>query len=1027
VSAPVEDVRKTVTLLFCDVSGSTTLGEQLDPEVLRSVMGQYFAAAAEVVERHGGLVEKFVGDAVLAVFGIPVVREDDPLRAVRAAAELRDALAALAVQLAATQGVRLAVRTGINTGAVVAGGDRAGGSFATGDAVNTAARLEQAAPPGEVLLGESTYGLVRDAVEVEPVPPLVVKGKAEALVAYRLLRVLDVEDGRARRPDAALVGRGRERRMLDEVLERVVADRRCHLVTVLGTAGIGKTRLLADFERALGPSVQVLRGRCLSYGKGITFWPVVSVLRQAVGLTGEEQPDKAKDVLHAALGDLDDADADAVVARLAPMMGIEGEPAGAEGTAWAVRTLLEHLADARPVVIVVDDLQWAEPALLDLLEQLRDDLSDVPLLLVCPARPELLEQRPTWGGGAISASTLMLEPLTPADTSSLLTGLLGPGVPPDVSEAVNRWGGGNPLFLEEVATHLLEEGVLVSTPAGWTLTSDLRNLTVPPTLTALLAARLDRLPAAERALLEHASVIGLEASRDDVTSLLDAPDTLQLLDSLTRKTLLRRLRTSRGEVFAFRHVLVREAAYDAMPKAQRAVLHERYARRLVEHGADAGGEIDAFVGHHLEQAARLQRDLAPGAAGVTELEARAAAALASAAERAAHAGDNRSACVLLERTLALMPERAPARRRRLLELSWARADTWSTALARAAVEEGLALAPPGPPDLDHLALQAQQANLRLQAGEHFDPEIAFEVGRRAADAAKAAGDARVLCRALDLQLQRHWMLAELSPVPALAQEITRLGLPAERTQAWHWRMAAFGLGRMPYGEFLAVTATEDLARSPAGMHAHLHLLRAIAHAALGHRAEAEAELAVGLEAAATVGVQEDGPALGAAAEVQLVNGELAAAVEMMRRSIELHRQAGGLAYASTSLGILAALLLEQGDDSGAAATIEEAATVTSPHDVMSVAVVSGVQAVLAARAGEHDLARSLADKCVATIGPTDLLAVRGDLHRLLAQVPALRGDVDDQRRLLTEALAEYREKEHLTFAARTERELAALD
>lgn len=1025
VSAPVDDVRKTVTLLFCDVSGSTTLGEQLDPEVLRALMGRYFSVARGAIERHGGLVEKFIGDAVLAVFGVPVVREDDALRAVRAGVELRDALAALSAELAGAQGLRLEVRTAVNTGAVVVGGDRAGGSFATGDPVNTAARLEQAAPPGEVLLGESTYELVRDAVEVEPVPPLMVKGKAEPVLAYRLLRVLDVEDGRARRPDAALVGRSRERRVLDEALERVTVDRRCHLVTVLGAAGMGKTRLLADFEQSLDPLVQVLRGRCLSYGKGITFWPLVSALRQAVGLTGEEEAEKAVEVLHAALTGL--ADAEEVASRLAPLLGIEGEPVGADETVWAVRTLLEHLADTRPVVLVVDDLQWAEPALLDVLEQLRDDVRDVPLLLVCPARPELLEARPSWGGGAVSTTTLMLEPLTPADTSSLLAGLLGPGVPADVVEGVNRWGDGNPLFLEEVATHLVEEGVLVSTSGGWALTSDLRSVTVPPSVTALLGARLDRLPPAERTVLEHASVIGVEVTREEVASLLEVPDLSQLLASLTRKTLLQRLRTRRGETFAFRHVLVREAAYDSLPKAQRAVLHERYAERLVEHGGDAGGEILAFVAHHLEQAARLQRDLAPSAAGGTELEARAAEALAAAAERATHADDNASACALYERSLALLPARAPVRRRRLLELSWARSATWSIALAREAAEAGLALSPPGALDVDHLALLVQQTVLRTEAGEDVDLELALELAQQAAEAAQAAGDVRVRCHALGLQIMRYWMLARFSPVPELAEEIMRTGLPAERVQAWHARLAALALGRMPYSRVLtSISGEEDLTASPIGLRAHVHLLRATAQAALGNPVDAEAELVAGLAAANAAGAQDYGPIGTSIAEIRLASGDLVAAVDQLHKNVEAHRRSGGLAYASTELGLLAGLLAGQGDTAGAAAAIEEAASVTSPSDAVSMALVAGVRAVVAARAGEHDRARSLAKECLEVVDRTDGPVLRGDLRRWLAEVPGLRGDVDEQRLLLSEALASYREKEHLTLAAHTERALAAL-
>jgi len=416
------EVRKTVTLLFCDVAGSTALGERLDPEALRGVMSRYFAAAREAVLRHGGTVEKFVGDAVLAVFGIPEVREDDALRAVRAAAELRDCLADLSQELMGSMGIELAVRTGVNTGSVVAGSAHAGGSFATGDAVNTAARLEQAAAPGEVLIGASTLWLVRDAVEVEAVAPLAVKGKAEPLAAYRLVQVLDSERGRSRHPDAALVGRGRESLALADALARTTQDGRGRLVTVLGPAGMGKTRLVEHFLAGLGQDVQVLRGRCVSYGRGITFWPIVQLLRQAAGLIGEETPESTEKALLALMDTAPDKGA--VVAVLLPLLGLGGEPGGADEIFWAVRGVLEHLAGHGPLVVSVEDIHWAEPTLLDLLERLREEARDVPLLIVCQARPELLEQRPGWGGGALNAITFLLEPLTGGHTAALLEGLL---------------------------------------------------------------------------------------------------------------------------------------------------------------------------------------------------------------------------------------------------------------------------------------------------------------------------------------------------------------------------------------------------------------------------------------------------------------------------------------------------------------------------------------------------------------------------------------------------------------------------
>ncbi len=436
------ELRKTVTLLFTDVTGSTALGEQLDPEAYRAVMGRYFETARAAVERHGGTVEKFVGDAVLAVFGIPEVREDDALRAVRAAQEMRADLAQLSRRLEAEIGVRLQVRTGVNTGHVVAGSARAGGSFATGDAVNTAARLEQAAPPGEVLLGAATYWLVHDAVEVEEVAPLAAKGKAEPVAAYRLLGVLDTDHGRRRRFDGALVGRERESRALVDTLDRTVELQRGHLVTVLGAPGIGKTRLVADFVKDIGDRAQVVSGRCVAYGQGITYWPVVQLLREALHLQGDE----STEVTRHALEDLLEGAPDRarVGDLLLALLGKDADQGGREETFWAVQRAVEQLAGRRPLVVTVDDLHWAEPTLLQLLEHLRDEVRDLPLLLVCQARPELLDTRPGWGGGSLNSVSLGLEPFTNRQTALLARQpARGPGVPRR-GRGCGRLGGWQP-------------------------------------------------------------------------------------------------------------------------------------------------------------------------------------------------------------------------------------------------------------------------------------------------------------------------------------------------------------------------------------------------------------------------------------------------------------------------------------------------------------------------------------------------------------------------------------------------------
>jgi class 3 adenylate cyclase len=389
------EVRKVITVVFCDLAGSTALGERLDPESLQRVLGQYFERMREVLERHQGTVEKFIGDAVVGVFGVPRLHEDDALRAVRAAVELQAALAELNKELERDWGVTLQLRTGVNTGEVVAGSAGAGSALVLGDAVNVAARLEQAATPGEVLLGQTTWELVRDAIQAEPVAPLALKGKAQGVAAWRLLGVSPDVPGHARRRDIPMVGREAERQLLLEAFDRVVAEHACGLVTVLGAAGVGKTRLVDEALASVGERAVVLRGRCLSYGEGITYWPVAEVVRQAAGISLDDTLQAAQGKLAALLAGQEQADL--VASRIAASVGLAEAGGGTEETFWAVRQFLEHLGRGRPLVVVVDDLHWAEPTLLDLVEYLASFVRDAPMLLIGLARTELLDARSDWG------------------------------------------------------------------------------------------------------------------------------------------------------------------------------------------------------------------------------------------------------------------------------------------------------------------------------------------------------------------------------------------------------------------------------------------------------------------------------------------------------------------------------------------------------------------------------------------------------------------------------------------------------
>ena len=545
-AAPSREQRKTVTVLFCDLTGSTALGETLDPERLRALLANYFERMKAIVERHGGTVEKFIGDAVMAVFGVPVLHEDDALRAVRSAVEMRDALPELGLQ----------GRIGVMTGEVVTGTEE---RLATGDAVNVAARLEQAAQPGEVLIGQPTLALVRDAAEVETVDPLELKGKAEPVPAFRLLRVRDAPE---RRHGARFVGRDHELAILREAWERVEKERRCELVTVIGDAGVGKSRLASELLGSI--EATVVQGRCPPYGEGITYWPVVEVLKQLDVSPPEE----------------------AAAVAIRSLLGESDAAASAEEIAWAFRKTLEHEAAEGPLVVVFDDIQWGEQTFHDLIEHVALLSSDASILLLCMARPELSRGRPTW------PVTLRLEPLRDEDVEELIA----ERVPGELRTKIARAAGGNPLFIEEMLAMAGDgDGEVV----------------VPPTLQALLAARLDQLEPAERSVLERGAIEGEIFHRGAVQAL--APAETQVtpnLAALVRKELIRpdRPQFAGEDGFRFRHLLIRDAAYEALPKATRAELHERLASWLEQHGSELV-ELDEIVGYHLEQACRYRDEL----------------------------------------------------------------------------------------------------------------------------------------------------------------------------------------------------------------------------------------------------------------------------------------------------------------------------------------------------------------------------------------------------------------------------------
>jgi class 3 adenylate cyclase len=670
---PVES-RKTVTALFCDVSGSTELADRLDPEALRTVMERYFARVSDVLASHGGTVEKYIGDAVVAVFGVPVAHEDDALRSCRSALEVLSAVAELKKEISAAYGVGFAARIGIETGEVLVGDPSRGSTFASGVAVNTAARLEQAASPGECLVGPACHRLVRDRVITQARPGLALKGVAEPVDAFLLL---DAADARAevdllRTP---YVGRTRELGLLRQAFDRAAGDRTVQLATVLGVAGMGKSRLTAEFLGSLDEQVTVLRGRCVSYGEGLTYWPLVEVVRQAVGLTGAEPEQYARDALRRLLDAAPDAAE--VTGRIAPVAGLGGEPGAPEDTAWAVRRLLEQLARDRPVVLVIDDLHWAEPGLVGLVEDVCQWLLDAPVLVLVLARPEFLDDHPQWGGGRTNAVAALLEPLTGDDVETLVAGVLGGALPAHALGRVSELAGGNPLYLEHLLAMLVEDGVLVADGDGWVLRSAAEQIQVPPSITALIAARLDRLPSEERSVLGQASVMGQVFYRNALTQLSSADGIGRHVSALVRKGLVRPVTSDMPgqDALRFGHVLVRDAAYAMLPKAVRADLHERFARWLDKVGE--GQAVDDFVGAHLEAAYLARAELGALDKVARDLGIEASRRLETAGRQLLFVDDG-AATALLERADHLRDDQTPERWALQLDL----VTTWQRNAAR---------------------------------------------------------------------------------------------------------------------------------------------------------------------------------------------------------------------------------------------------------------------------------------------------------------------------------------------------------
>ena len=1001
---PARESRKTVTILFCDVTGSTELGEQLDPESLRRVMARYFEVAKDVVERHGGTVEKFIGDAVMAVFGVPAVHEDDALRAVRAAAELRDALGGLNAELAESYGTRLELRTGVNTGEVVTGTEE---RLATGDAVNVAARLEQAAEPGEVLLGAETLRLVKDAVEVEPVAPLELKGKAERVPAFRLLGVTAVEPG-ARRQTVPMVGRERQRQLLAGAFANVIAERSCHLFTILGTAGVGKSRLAAEFLESLDRAT-VIGGRCLSYGEGISYWPVTAAVKELLG----PAPDEA----------LAELGFDPTAARtLDPILGRETLASSPEEIAWAVRKLIEAAAARAPLVVVFDDLHWGEPVFLDLVEHIADFSRDAPILLLCMARPELLDRRPAWGGGKLNATNVLLEPLSPDETGELIERLLsGAQIDEFLRARILEAAGGNPLFVGEMLAMLAERG------EG----NGSAEIAVPPTIQALLASRLDQLDEAERSVLERGAVEGQVFHRGAVLAL--APEDEQVdgrLMTLVRKDLVRPEQSllAGDDAFRFRHLLIRDAAYEALPKATRAELHERFADWLERHAPDLV-ELDEIVGYHLEKAFNYRSELGPLDGGARALAPRAAERLLAAAKRAFDRGDVPAVESLVPRSVALAPRGSASHRDALLQLARVLLGVADSARAREVLKELFASAELAGDSRSYNRARLVELELRVEHDRTASLDEALaeveaaesELARQGDDegvawASRLAGNFLGWLGRTD-EGERRWARG--------LEHAKRAGSSGQIADILGWRAWGLWWGPMPTGE--GIRQANEIIEYAVG-HPQLEAIATVGRGCLkglrGEVDEGREDIRDGRARLFEIGQRQNwaGTAM-IAADLELASGQPAAAEAVLGESYEFMSKTAETGFVATIVGLRAAAALDLGRDDEALAFADEAERIAQPDDFEPHVRQACVRARVLARRGDHDAAAKSIQAAVAVSDATDYVTLREYVAMSRAEVERLAGRPDAERAALEEALRLAVEKEDLLTAGRVRERL----
>jgi predicted ATPase/class 3 adenylate cyclase len=1033
--APAGEVRKTVTVVFSDLVDSTGLAARLDPEAFRRLITLYFDSMRAVVERHDGTVEKFIGDAVMAIFGVPHLHEDDALRAVRAAAEMRDRLGPLNDEIEQTFGVRLAARIGVNTGEVVAGDLERGDLIVTGPVVNVAKRLEEAADANEIVIGKATQRLVRNAALLEPIHLDSPKESAPAR-AWRLVTLLPAARAETRRLDAPLVGRVSELALLRQAFDRASVGSG-HFVTVLGAAGVGKSRLVSELVSDVGDEATTLRGRCLPYGEGITYWPLAELVRDAVG-QGLGSAEESVAAIAAQLPG--EPRAEVIAERVAETLGVVRPGAArSEETFWAVRKLFEALARRRPLVVVFEDLHWAEPTLLDLVEYVADTRG-VPLLLICISRPELLERRPRWGGGKLNATTISLEPLRDVESRQLIANLLDRL--PLTAEAETRiveLAEGNPLFTEELVSMLIDDDLLRREGDRWIAAADLSELPVPPSIHTLLAARIDRLPDEEQALLVRASVEGTVFHRSVVTETaagMSGSAIDRALAALFQKDLIRRDRGSFAgeEAFRFRHVLIRDAAYRSLSKQMRAELHQQCAGWLERTAGERVREYEEILGYHLEQTYCYRRELQPIDERLRELGAEASTRLESAGRRALARSDLPAAIGLLDRATKLLADDGPRRARLLPELGSALIEAGGkeqVAEAAMILAEARRLAAAAQDECADAHALVQQQLLRVLGAEDGAMEDAAQAVQRVVPVFERHGDQHGLCRARRLEALLYWNTARAgSAAEAWEQAATHARLAGdeeERSEILSWVASSLFFGPTPVPE--AIRRCEEI-RVEVGANpgSEAWTLRSLAglYAMDGRFESARELLAAGNATFEELGQTRNSSVSDIDGIVEILAGDFAAAERRLRAGYSALEKLEDRAFLPTTAAHLAQALYEQGRDDDARRFTQISESLAASDDLLTQVVWRSVRARILAGEGRMDEADKLALEAVAIGESTDFLNTRAGAAVDLAEIRRQAGRLEEAGTAAAEALALYEQKRNRVAAEKTRDRFAVL-